>query len=105
MSLGPLMLGIDSLSLTAEERELLLHPVVGGVILFTRNYADPVQLRALTDEIRALASDMLETMYDAPGVGLAAPEKNPEGIPGRFGRRHRRRSSAARSTLRSECLS
>ena len=26
----------------------------------------------VTDEIRALAADMLETMYDAPGVGLAA---------------------------------
>lgn len=26
----------------------------------------------ITDEIRALAKDMLETMYDAPGVGLAA---------------------------------
>ncbi len=27
---------------------------------------------AITDEIRALAADMLETMYDAPGIGLAA---------------------------------
>ncbi|HKG77554.1 MAG TPA: peptide deformylase, partial [Beijerinckiaceae bacterium] len=27
---------------------------------------------AITDEIRTLARDMLETMYDAPGVGLAA---------------------------------
>ncbi|KQP42560.1 peptide deformylase [Methylobacterium sp. Leaf104] len=26
----------------------------------------------VTDEIRTLAADMLETMYDAPGVGLAA---------------------------------
>ncbi|HEY8384409.1 MAG TPA: peptide deformylase [Microvirga sp.] len=26
----------------------------------------------ITDEVRALAADMLETMYDAPGVGLAA---------------------------------
>jgi len=26
----------------------------------------------ITEEIRALASDMLETMYDAPGIGLAA---------------------------------
>ncbi len=28
----------------------------------------------ITDEIRALAADMAETMYDAPGVGLAAPQ-------------------------------
>ncbi len=29
---------------------------------------------AVTDEVRALASDMLETMYAAPGRGLAAPQ-------------------------------
>ena len=28
----------------------------------------------LTDELRTLADDMLSTMYDAPGVGLAAPQ-------------------------------
>ena len=28
----------------------------------------------VTDEIRKLAADMLETMYAAPGVGLAAPQ-------------------------------
>ncbi|WP_170445906.1 peptide deformylase [Ruegeria arenilitoris] len=28
----------------------------------------------LSDELRALAEDMLETMYDAPGIGLAAPQ-------------------------------
>ena len=28
----------------------------------------------LSDELRALADDMLETMYDAPGIGLAAPQ-------------------------------
>lgn len=29
---------------------------------------------AITDEVKALAADMLETMYAAPGVGLAAPQ-------------------------------
>ena len=29
---------------------------------------------AITDDIRALADDMLATMYDAPGIGLAAPQ-------------------------------
>ncbi|MFY0692828.1 MAG: peptide deformylase [Paracoccaceae bacterium] len=28
----------------------------------------------ISDELRALADDMLETMYDAPGIGLAAPQ-------------------------------
>ena len=28
----------------------------------------------ITDELRQLAADMIETMYDAPGVGLAAPQ-------------------------------
>ena len=28
----------------------------------------------ITDELRALADDMLSTMYDAPGIGLAAPQ-------------------------------
>ncbi|WP_439123723.1 peptide deformylase [Marivita sp.] len=28
----------------------------------------------LSDDLRSLAKDMLETMYDAPGIGLAAPQ-------------------------------
>ena len=28
----------------------------------------------LSDDLRTLADDMLETMYDAPGIGLAAPQ-------------------------------
>ena len=45
-----------------------------------RTFPDPVlAMRASTidafdDELRKLADDMLETMYDAPGVGLAAPQ-------------------------------
>ena len=35
-----------------------------------RQVSEPVG--AVTDEIRQLAADMLDTMYDAPGVGLAA---------------------------------
>lgn len=43
-------------------------------------YPDPrlkercAPVEAITDEIRRLASDMTETMYAAPGVGLAAPQ-------------------------------
>ena len=37
-----------------------------------RNKGEPV--REITPEIRALVDDMAETMYAAPGVGLAAPQ-------------------------------
>lgn len=37
-----------------------------------RKVAEPIA--AVDERIRALAEDMLETMYDAPGIGLAAPQ-------------------------------
>lgn len=37
-----------------------------------RAVADPIE--AVDDDIKALAKDMLDTMYDAPGIGLAAPQ-------------------------------
>ena len=54
MALGPVMLGLDGLELSAEEREMLCHPRVGGVILFARNYRSPEQVAALTAAIHAL---------------------------------------------------
>lgn len=37
-----------------------------------KKVAEPVS--DLSDELRQIADDMLETMYDAPGIGLAAPQ-------------------------------
>lgn len=39
-----------------------------------RQIAQPID--EVTDEIRQLADDMLETMYEAPGIGLAATQVN-----------------------------
>jgi beta-N-acetylhexosaminidase len=56
MSLGPVMLDIDGLSLTPADRDLLREPAVGGLILFSRNYESPQQLTDLVDEVRTLRS-------------------------------------------------
>lgn len=48
-------------------RTILIHPDPR-----LKKVCDPVA--EITPELRSLAEDMLETMYDAPGIGLAAPQ-------------------------------
>jgi len=67
MTLGPLMIDVAGLSLQAEERERLASPLVGGVILFSRNFASAGQLRELTAEIHALRQPPLLIAVDQEG--------------------------------------
>ncbi|MYM62129.1 beta-N-acetylhexosaminidase [Pseudomaricurvus sp. HS19] len=59
MTLGPVILDLESTSLSAEERQLLLHPAVGGVILFSRNITDYQQLQVLVADIRSVRGELL----------------------------------------------
>lgn len=56
---GSLMLDIAGTWLTAEDRQLLRQPEVGGLILFARNIESPRQVRELSASIRALRPDLL----------------------------------------------
>jgi beta-N-acetylhexosaminidase len=67
MSLGPLMIDLRGTSIAADEREWLLSPLVGGVILFTRNFAGVTQLRALVAEIHAVRQPPLLVTVDQEG--------------------------------------
>lgn len=67
MSLGPVMVDLKGTALSDAERRMLQHPLVGGVIFFTRNFENPQQIAALTNEIHALRDPPLLVGVDHEG--------------------------------------
>jgi beta-N-acetylhexosaminidase len=67
MSLGPLMVDLQALEVSDEEREIMRHPLVGGVILFARNYANTEQLTQLVRDIHAARTPRLIVAVDQEG--------------------------------------
>ncbi len=67
LALGPVMVDLHGLEMEAEERDMLLHPLVGGVILFSRNYASAGQVAALTRTIHELRQPHLLIAVDHEG--------------------------------------
>ncbi len=67
MSLGPVMIDVVGTELTSEDVRRLQHPLVGGVILFSRNYTSPAQLKELTASIHAVRQPPLLIAVDHEG--------------------------------------
>jgi beta-N-acetylhexosaminidase len=67
MTTGAVMLGVAGSELGEDDLRRLAHPLVGGVLLFTRNYRSPEQLTALTQAIHAIKSPPLLIAADHEG--------------------------------------
>ncbi len=67
LPLGPIVADVAGKELTAEDKELLQHPLIGGVVLFSRNYQSNAQLIALVKQIRALRTPELLITVDHEG--------------------------------------
>ena len=66
-NLGSVLVGVSGQRLADADRELLLHPAVGGVVLFTRNIQSPQQVTVLAKEIRNLRNPRLLITVDQEG--------------------------------------
>jgi beta-N-acetylhexosaminidase len=55
---APLIIDVAGLSLTKTDRQRLKHPLVGGIILFARNWQDRVQLMQLCRDIKKVRRDL-----------------------------------------------
>ena len=67
MALGPVMVDVAGTELTEQEKQRLQHPLVGGVILFARNYESRAQLQALCTAIHELRNPPLLIAVDHEG--------------------------------------
>ncbi len=67
MPRGPVMFDIAGLTLSAEDRERLLHPAAGGIILFAENFESKEQLTKLVQAIKSVRDPALIVAVDQEG--------------------------------------
>ncbi|MDQ8038901.1 MAG: beta-N-acetylhexosaminidase [Rickettsiella sp.] len=65
--MGSIFLDLTGVELSPEEREILKHPQLGGIIFFSRNYESPKQLNELVLQIRKFSAQRLLLTVDQEG--------------------------------------
>ena len=65
--MGPVMFDVQGTSLSQEDKEILQHPLIGGLIFFTRNYESPEQITDLSQQIRMAAKKPMLLAVDHEG--------------------------------------
>ncbi|MCQ9616771.1 hypothetical protein L1889_08665 [Paenalcaligenes niemegkensis] len=72
---GPVMVDVQGTQLSSAERTRLQHPLVGGVILFARNFESRQQLTQLCADIHTVRNEPLLIAVDHEGVGYNVSEQ------------------------------
>ena len=67
LTIGPIMLDVEGLTLTQHEKEKINHPNTGAVILFSRNYQNPEQVTDLINSIRSARNGNILIAVDQEG--------------------------------------
>ena len=61
-NIGPLIINLDGTELSNNERQLIEHPLVGGIILFSHNFISKKQLHSFIDDIKSVKDNLLITI-------------------------------------------
>src|SRR5690554_1554305 len=94
-----LMIGIQGTTLSEQDKKHLSHPLVAGVIFFTRNYKNYRQLKNLVQQIRAIRGDDFLLAVDQEGGRVIRFDTPFSQLPtlGELGIRHRKNPEQALS--------
>ena len=78
---GPIIFDLIGTELSAEERDILQHPLIGGVIYFARNYESKEQIKTLTQNIRKATTKNLLITVDQEGGRVQRFQKGMTRLP------------------------